>query len=104
VLGVKCIALNCQPTNLKLGGVGIMVKERLRLFLEKQGVVLPTQPNELKDVIRENPHLKDEILLWATLQFGLPFADTETLNLNSFLENERQTKYAERLQNGFLAR
>jgi hypothetical protein len=81
-----------------------MVKERLRLFLEKQGVVLPTQPNELKDVIRENPHLKDEILLWATLQFGLPFADTETLNLNSFLENERQTKYAERLQNGFLAR
>ena len=104
MLGVKCIALNYQPTNLKLGGIGIMVKERLRLFLEKQGVVLPTQPNELKDVIRENPHLKDEILLWATLQFGLPFADTETLNLNSFLENERQTKYAERLQNGFLAR
>jgi hypothetical protein len=84
--------------------VRLMVKERLRLFLEKQGVVLPTQPNELKDVIRENPHLKDEILLWATLQFGLPFADTETLNLNSFLENGRQTKYAERLQNGFLAR
>jgi hypothetical protein len=75
-----------------------MVKERLRLFLEKQGVVLPMQPNELKDVIKENPHLKDEILLWATLQFGLPFADTEALNLNSFLENERQTKYAERLQ------
>jgi hypothetical protein len=75
-----------------------MVKERLRLFLEKQGVVLPTQPNELKDVIKENPHLKDEILLWATLQFGLPFADAEALNLNSFLENERQTKYAERLQ------
>ena len=75
-----------------------MVKERLRLFLEKQGVVLPTQPNELKDVLKENPHLKDEILLWATLQFGLPFADTEAFNLNSFLENERQTKYAERLQ------
>jgi hypothetical protein len=75
-----------------------MVKERLRLFLEKQGVVLPTQPNELKDVIRENPHLKDEILLWATLQFGLPFADTETINLNPLLENEGQTKYAERLQ------
>jgi hypothetical protein len=63
-----------------------MVKERLRLFLEKQGVVLPTQPDELKDVIKENPHLKDEILLWATLQFGLPFADTETLNLNPILE------------------
>jgi hypothetical protein len=75
-----------------------MVKERLRLFLEKQGVVLPTQPNELKDVLKENPHLKDEILLWATLQFGLPFADIETFNLNSFLENEGQTKYAERLQ------
>jgi hypothetical protein len=75
-----------------------MVKERLRLLLEKQGVVLPTQPNELKDVIKENPHLKDEILLWATLQFGLPFADTETLNLNSLLESEMQTKYAERLQ------
>jgi hypothetical protein len=74
------------------------------LFLEKQGVVLPTQPNELKDVIKENPHLKDEILLWATLQFGLPFADTETLNLNPILENEVQTRYAERLQNGFLAR
>jgi hypothetical protein len=81
-----------------------MVKERLRLFLEKQGVVLPMQPNELKDVIKENPHLKDEILLWATLQFGLPFADTETLNLNPILENEVQTRYAERLQNGFLAR
>jgi hypothetical protein len=75
-----------------------MVKERLRLFLEKQGVVLPTRPEELKDVIKENPHLKDEILLWATLQFGLPFADAETFNLNSFLENEGQTKYAERLQ------
>jgi hypothetical protein len=75
-----------------------MVKERLRLLLEKQGVVLPTQPNELKDVIKENPHLKDEILLWATLQFGLPFADTETLNLNSLLESEGQTKYVERLQ------
>lgn len=75
-----------------------MVKERLRLFLEKQGVVLPTQPNEIKDVLKENPHLKDEILLWATLQFGLPFADTETLNLNPLLENEMQTKYAERLQ------
>jgi hypothetical protein len=75
-----------------------MLKERLRLFLEKQGVVLPTQPNELKDVIRENPHLKDEILLWATLQFGLPFADAETFNLNSLWENETQTKYAERLQ------
>jgi hypothetical protein len=69
-----------------------MVKERLRLFLEKQGVVLPTQPDELKDVIKENPHLKDEILLWATLQFGLPFADTETLNLNPFLENEGRNK------------
>jgi hypothetical protein len=43
-----------------------MVKERLRLLLEKQGVVLPTRPDELKDVIKENPHLKDEILLWAT--------------------------------------
>jgi hypothetical protein len=30
--------------------------------------------------------------------FGLPFADTETLNLNPLLENETQTKYAERLQ------
>jgi hypothetical protein len=75
-----------------------MVKERLRLFLEKQGVVLPTQPNELKDAIRENPHLKDEILLWATLQFGLPFADADTLTLNPILENEGQTRYAERLQ------
>jgi hypothetical protein len=75
-----------------------MVKERLRLLLEKQGVVLPTQPNELKDVIKENPHLKDEILLWATLQFGLPFADADTLTLNPILENEGQTKYAERLQ------
>jgi len=75
-----------------------MVKERLRLLLEKQGVVLPTRPDELKDVIKENPHLKDEILLWATLQFGLPFADTETLNLNPLLESEGQTKYAERLR------
>jgi hypothetical protein len=75
-----------------------MVKERLSLFLEKQGVVLPTQPNELKDAIKENPHLKDEILLWATLQFGLPFADADTLTLNPILENEGQTKYAERLQ------
>jgi len=75
-----------------------MVKERLRLFLEKQGVVLPTRPDELKDVLKENPHLKDEILLWATLQFGLPFADTETLNLNPLLENEMQTKYVERLR------
>lgn len=80
-----------------------MVKERLRLLLEKQGVVLPTQPNELKDAIKENPHLKDEILLWATLQFGLPFADTETLNLNPILENEGQTKYAERLQKAMKA-
>jgi hypothetical protein len=75
-----------------------MVKERLRLLLEKQGVVLPTRPDELKDVIKENPHLKDEILLWATLQFGLPFADTETLNLNPLLENEGRTKYVERLR------
>jgi hypothetical protein len=75
-----------------------MVKERLRSFLEKQGVVLPTQPNELKDVLKENPHLKDEILLWATLQFGLPFADADTLTLNPILENEGQTRYAERLQ------
>jgi hypothetical protein len=75
-----------------------MVKERLRLLLERQGVVLPTRPDELKDVIKENPHLKDEILLWATLQFGLPFADADTLTLNPILENEGQTKYAERLQ------
>ena len=75
-----------------------MVKERLRLLLEKQGVVLPTRPDELKDVIKENPHLKDEILLWATLQFGLPFADIETLNLNPLLENEGRTKYVERLR------
>jgi hypothetical protein len=75
-----------------------VVKERLGLLLEKQGVVLPTRPDELKDVIKENPHLKDEILLWATLQFGLPFADTETFNLNPLLENDGQTKYAERLQ------
>jgi hypothetical protein len=75
-----------------------MVKERLRLFLEKQGVVLPTRPEELKDVIKENPHLKDEILLWATMQFGLPFADTQALNLNSLLGNEGRTKYVERLQ------
>jgi hypothetical protein len=75
-----------------------MVKERLRLLLEKQGVVLPTQPNELKDVIKENLHLKDEILLWATLQFGLPLADAEALNLNPLLENEGRTKYVERLQ------
>ena len=75
-----------------------MVKERLRLLLEKQGVVLPTRPDELKDVIKENPHLKDEILLWATLQFGLPFADTETFNLNPLLENEGRTKYVERLR------
>jgi hypothetical protein len=32
------------------------------------------------------------------LQFGLPFADADTLTLNPILENERQTKYAERLQ------
>jgi hypothetical protein len=75
-----------------------MVKERLRLFLEKQGVVLPTQPDELADTLKENPHLRDEILLWATLQFGLPFADADTLTLNPILENEGQTKYAERLQ------
>jgi hypothetical protein len=75
-----------------------MVKERLRLFLEKQGVVLPTQPDEVADTLKENPHLKDEILLWATLQFGLPFADTPTLSLNPLLENEGQTRYAERLQ------
>jgi hypothetical protein len=75
-----------------------MVKERLRLLLEKQGVVLPTQPNELADTLKENPHLKDEILLWATLQFGLPFADADTLTLNPILENEGQTRYAERLQ------
>jgi hypothetical protein len=56
-----------------------MVKERIRLFLEKQGVVLPTQPDEVADTLKENPHLKDEILLWATLKFGLPFADISTL-------------------------
>jgi hypothetical protein len=56
-----------------------MVKERLRLFLEKQRVVLPTQPDEVADTLKENPHLKDEILLWATLKFGLPFADIPTL-------------------------
>jgi hypothetical protein len=80
-----------------------MVKERLRLFLEKQGVVLPTQPNEIKDVLKENPHLRDEILLWATLQFGLPFADAETFNLNPILENEGLTRYAERLQKAIAA-
>jgi hypothetical protein len=56
-----------------------MVKERLRLFLEKQGVMLPTQPDEVANTLKENPHLKDEILLWATLQFGLPFANIPTL-------------------------
>jgi hypothetical protein len=59
---------------------------------------LPTQPDEVADTLKENPHLKDEILLWATLKFGLPFADTPTLSLNPLLENEGQTRYAERLQ------
>jgi hypothetical protein len=49
-----------------------MVKERLRLFLEKQGVVLPTQPNELKDVINENPHLKDKVCGTATKGYHNP--------------------------------
>jgi hypothetical protein len=93
---VQPLKIGVSP--LKIGGIVAMVKERLRLLLEKQGVVLPTQPNELKDVLKENPHLKDEILLWATLQFGLPFADADTITLNPILENEGQTKYAERLQ------
>jgi len=71
-----------------------MLKERLRVFLEQQGVVLPFTPDELAEVIKEHEVLRDEILLWATFQFGLPFAD---ISLVPVVE-EGVTGYMQRLR------
>lgn len=64
------------------------------MLLERQGVVLPQKPEELPEVLQEHQDLKDEILLWATFAFGLPFAD---LSFTSPILN-LDTKYEERLR------
>jgi len=73
-----------------------MIKERLKVFLERQGVVLPDKPEEVAEVLKEHELLRDEILLWATLHFGLPFSDLDAINLNQI--EECTTKYGVRLK------
>lgn len=52
------------------------MKHQLRCALERAGVVLPSTPDEVPAAVRDYPDFEREILLWATLEFNLPFADT----------------------------
>lgn len=51
------------------------MKHQLRCALERAGVVLPSTPDEVPAALRDYPDFEREILLWATLEFNLPFAD-----------------------------
>lgn len=72
------------------------MRNSLRLYLERCGVVLPTRPDEVFQTVNEHPDLEVEILLWATFEFALPFADSLLINAVPATINE--TEYGRKLK------
>ncbi len=72
------------------------IQERLRVWLEQKGVIVPTKAEEVAQAVSEHSLYSDEILLYATLAFRLPFVDTTLVATNN--NDEAVTAYGKRLK------